>query len=1212
MKQDTMRHAFRVAGSLVTAAFIASCDAGPPTDPDFGSGGITGDGVAPTIDVTAVGARGDTVDVNSPLTVNVSASDNLSLRSVNISVFVDTILITNVVDTFATATPTYAKQVTASLAGIAAGARIRVLAQSIDGTGTRSPFDSLNLIAIDTLRPVAAITAPVANRVYNRGDTIVIDVEASDSSGLARIAYDIFRLVTPVDTAAFRTDSTIFTSRVTNTRAQYRFGIPATTVAGTYLVRARAIDRSGNVTVSAFTAIIIRDSTKPVPTFAVPGMFNADTSITAGDTNLIVTARATDNVGLARIKFWAYSTRGNAALGRVDTLLRYDTVYAPVNIGTTPGTFRANLVDTTVSRRMNRPTAVPPTQTRDTMYIVARVTDESGNDSTITRRVFILPTPFTQDQAKPQLDDVVPAEGANITLGNNITVQARLRDNFGIARFSVVGIALRGDPAVGKVDTVIRYDSVFAPLNVGAQSQTFRPGLTDTTIARVMRPLAPNDTTSDTLRLVFRLTDRSGRDTVVVRKVNLLSGPTVRMATPINGAVTFPGGRVPVEINVHGPSRLVEIGYNVVSAVPAFNMQRKIDVTSAGRDSGVFLDTLQVPETFPAGGTFRIVPFARDAVNPNLTTFGDSATLVVQVPAIDRAGPLVFQTIPPRPEEGEELSVRASDPSGIKRIGFTLKDAQTGATLMTREDVFTAIAKDTIIRATITIPLTSLGHGYKLYSYAIDTLGNRGNNLPSGSTIPDSVRADTTRGVLSFGQTYRVASLNAANLAGDVAVDRQGNAFISNLNRNQLERWTLASKAFTAPVAVGSQPWGMTFNRNADTLFVANSGGTNISVLPVATLNESRIKTPNIVIYQVTQTAADTSITRYTGYDEISYSDRPQYIAMSSNNSLFYSTRPTANAEKGTIRRLDRKPGMANIEVEQIVTYITEAATPQVYSIFNVDSVKFNIASNTAVSDSIIVYDHMYGNESALIVRRGVNIGNVWAQMKLAGSDMDYCFSCAVESLGLTDTTFVSAAGNGTAVAFGEANVKGFVAGRVMIVQDTLSVLPAPADPFYPPGDIRGSRSISVQDLLDNASDFVFGLSVDSLGTSVAANGSQTFFADLNRSALYNLRLSGTYKTNLAGAGVAYHPLYRENTPDTLTRVAFAAQGDTSIAVIDAYNYVLRQVIPVRASLYGPIRAVLPTAAEAAADPELSVKLYCLTRDGLLVIFVRKEDLRAG
>lgn len=1204
MKLFRMRHVFRVAKASVAAVLIASCDSSgitPPAGGDF-------DTIAPVIKVAAAGARNDTVDVNSPLTVNVTASDNLSLKAVAISVLVDSTLITSVRDTFTTSTPSYAKTLTASLAGIATGTRIIVLAQAVDGSGNRSAFDSLRLVAIDTLRPVVAITGPAAGTTYNRADTIVVDVEAADSSGLARIAYDMFRLVTPVDTAAFRTDSTVFTTRITSTRAQYRFAVPITTIAGTYLLRARAVDRSGNVTVSGFRSIVIKDGIKPGVTFAVPGMFNADTTITAGDTNLVVSARLTDNVGVARVKFWAYSTRGNASLGRVDTLLRYDTVTAPSASGTAAASFRANLTDTTVSRRMNRPTAVRSTSA-DTMFVVARVTDESGNDSTIVRRVFIVPTPFTQDNAKPRIDDIVPADGANITLGASITVQARLRDGFGLKRLTVVGITTKGDPALGKVDTVVRYDTVTVPLNVGSAPQSFRPGLLDTTVARTMRPANPSDTTSDTLRLVFRLTDQSGKDTVVTRLVRLLSGPTVRMSAPVNGNTTFPGGRVPVQINVSGPARLTEIGYNVVSA--SFNTQKKIDVTSAAATSGSFTDTLIVPATFPAGSTFRVIPFARDAVNSNLTTFGDSATIIVQVPVLDREGPLVFQTIPPRPEEGDQITVRASDPSGVKRIGFKLIDAVSGATIQQREDTFATIQKDTVIRANLTIPLASLGHAYKLFSFAYDTLGNRGNNLTPGSTIPDSVRADTTRGTISFGKTYRVSSLDANNLAGDVAVDRQGNAFVSNVNRNQLERWTLATRTFATPVAVGSQPWGMTMNRSADTLFVANSGGTNVSVLPLATLNESRIKTPNTVIYQITQTAADSGKATYTGYNEISYSDRPQYISISANNNLYYSTRPTSANAAGTLRRLDRKPSLVRPEAEQVTTYIQRAETPTVFFLFHVDSIFVRPSGGPAVSDTLYVFDHVYGNPNSVIVGKGNSIADIRTQMRALGSDMSFCNSCDVNSLALTDTTFVAAAGNGSAIAFGEANTRA-AAGRVLLVQDTLALLPPPGDPFYPPFDMRGSRSISVNDLTDNASDKVFGLAVDSLGLSVAANGAQTFFADIDRSALFNLRLQGSYRTNLAGAGVAYHPLYKEATSDTLTRVAFASQGDTSIAVIDAYNFVLRKVLPLRTALYGPIRAVLPTAAELTADPELTVKLYCLTREGLLVIFLRKADIRAS
>jgi hypothetical protein len=1128
---------------------------------------------------------------------------------VSVGVFVDTSLVAGIVDSFATATTTYNKTLTASLAGVVAGTRIRVLAQAVDGTGNRSPFDSLILVTTDTLKPVVSLTSPAQNAIFNRGDTIAVDIEAADSSGLARVAYDMFRLVTPIDTAAFRTDSTVFATRVTNTRAAFRYVVPAGTIAGNYLIRGRAVDRSGNVTVSTFRLVVIKDATKPVPSFAVAGMFNADTTITAGDTNLVVTARLTDNVGLARVRFWAYSTRGNPALGRVDTVLRYDTVFAPNQTANTPGTFRANLVDTTISRRMNRPIAstVFPF---DTVYIAARVTDESGNDSTIVRRVFMVPTPFTQDTQKPRLDDIVPANGANITVGTNITVQARLRDNFALRRFSVVGITTRGDPALGRVDTIVRYDSVVAPLNVGGQPQSFRFGLLDTTVARVMRPVNPADTTSDTLRLVFRLTDYSGKDTVVIRKVSLLSGPSVTMTSPVNGATTFPGGRIPIRINVSGPSPLVEIGYTVSST--SFNETRRIDVTGAVSTTGTYIDTIGVPTTLAAGTVLRVVPFARASVNPNLTTFGDSATVTVQVPAVDVTGPLVFQTIPGRPEDGDQLSVRASDPSGVKRIGFRLVDAVNGATILQREDTFATIKQDTVIRATITIPLTSLGHAYKMYSYAYDTLGNRGNNIAAGTSVPDSVRADTTRGVLAFGRTYRVSTLDASNLGGDIAVDRSGNAYISNLNRNQLERWTLSTRSFTTPVAVGSQPWGMTFNRNADTLFVANSGGTNMSVLPLATLNESRIKTPNTVIFQVTQSTSDAGVTTFTGYIEHSYSDRPQYIAMSANNNIYYSTRPTASAPAGTLRRLDRKPSLAAVEVEQVTTYISAADAANVFLIFNSDSVRIRKGANSTVNDSLIVWDHPYGQPGTTLESRGIDITTVIGNLRAAGSDVVFCNNCSAASLALTDTTFVASAGNGSAIAFGEANTAGSNPGRVMLVKDTLSTLPAPGTTYYPPFDVRGSAGLSVRDLTDNASDKVFGLAVDSLGQAVAANGAQTFFADINTSSVFNLRLAGSYRTTLAGAGVAYHPLYRETSTDTLTRVAFASQGDTSIAVIDAYNYVLRKVIPLRTTLYGPIRAALPTAAELTADPELTVKLYCLTREGLLVIFLRKSDIRAG
>jgi hypothetical protein len=114
----------------------------------------------------------------------------------------------------------------------------------------------------------------------------------------------------------------------------------------------------------------------------------------------------------------------------------------------------------------------------------------------------------------------------------------------------------------------------------------------------------------------------------------------------------------------------------------------------------------------------------------------------------------------------------------------------------------------------------------------------------------------------------------------------------------------------------------------------------------------------------------------------------------------------------------------------------------------------------------------------------------------------------------------------------------------------------------------------------------------------------ETFFADSS------LRLQGKFATFNTGAGIAFHPLnIEEFTADSLARIAFVASGDFSIQIVDSYSYRLRGRIPLRTNLYGPLRAVLPTPAERAADPTLAVKLFGLTPEGIVVIDVRRGDI---
>jgi hypothetical protein len=56
-------------------------------------------------------------------------------------------------------------------------------------------------------------------------------------------------------------------------------------------------------------------------------------------------------------------------------------------------------------------------------------------------------------------------------------------------------------------------------------------------------------------------------------------------------------------------------------------------------------------------------------------------------------------------------------------------------------------------------------------------------------------------------------------------------------------------------------------------------------------------------------------------------------------------------------------------------------------------------------------------------------------------------------------------------------------------------------------------------------------------------------------------------------------------------------------------GYRLRGRIPIRANLYGALRATVPSPAELAQDSNLVVKLFGLTPEGLVVIDVRRADI---
>jgi YVTN family beta-propeller protein len=79
------------------------------------------------------------------------------------------------------------------------------------------------------------------------------------------------------------------------------------------------------------------------------------------------------------------------------------------------------------------------------------------------------------------------------------------------------------------------------------------------------------------------------------------------------------------------------------------------------------------------------------------------------------------------------------------------------------------------------------------------------------------------------------------SFAGDVAIDRQrAFAYISHPERNQVEVLNLSTGAFDCPILVGSSPQALDLSPDGTSLYTANSGGNNISVVDVATRQEVR------------------------------------------------------------------------------------------------------------------------------------------------------------------------------------------------------------------------------------------------------------------------------------------------------------------------------------------------------------------------------------
>ncbi len=1010
----------------------------------------------------------------------------------------------------------------------------------------------------DASNPFITISTPGLNPdSIDVSTQFKVTVSASDNLSLREIFVGV--AAAGNITASY---DTVFTSAVPTFTKEVSVSLNNAIAGQQITIVGVAEDGAGNFGTDTLV-ITVADPSAPTVTITAP---QAGTIYRAG-APVSVGVSASDLAGVDKIGYQILQVTGTG----FETIFREDSVNFNPAISPVSRTFA---------------TTVPDTLLPGTYLIRGIARDRTGNRAQSATVAIVV-----QDAIKPGLDLISPPADSSISLGTDIIAVARLTDNVGIARFSIVGIATRGDPDLGVVDTVVRFDSVFAPVNISGQPQTFRPGLRDTTVRRLLVPRSRVDSLTEPIYFIARVTDVAGNDSVVIRRVQLVSGPTTRIVRPGNGSIAAPGKQLVVEVRAADKDGVRSIGYTVNSAT--WQLTRQGPSPATPPDTLVFIDTITVPVGFPPNSSFTLSPFSTD--NVGQPGAGASVIVTVLAPGADTQGPLVYQTLRTRVEADDSVDIRAIDPSGIAWVGFVLSSETTGA-MIRRDSISVGTAfTDAEVRLAIAVPVAFVGQKIVITSFARDASNNIGYSVPSNTSTPQTnpalARPDTS--LVVYGRTF---SLPKGGLAADIAVDTMRSAiYLSNLTFDRLEIFQGVSNTFASKtVAVGSDPWGLVIDNSRDTLLVANSGGTNISRVFIGTpdltqVNEvvsRRIKTPNSSIADVTVTLSN-GIARYKilVYD---YSDRPQYVAQSVTNEIYYSTKPTETAPDGTIRHYD--PNFPNPDVRMIWQYATRGGAENV-AVINADSVFALVSPLETQSDSIVICDHPYGSLSPSLCFQSDLISTALAAAQAYGSDVVGVGQMDVTSIGLTDTTFVAAGGDRRWIAFGEGNTGG-AAGRIMMASD--------------PGDFFSPRT-TVRDLTNNASEAVFGLAINSNSSSIAAHGKESYFADIENP--FHLRLQGKFNTFDTGAGVAYHPQNTGDTPalDDPTRVVFVASADGTIDILDSFHYTSRGKLPVRANLYGPIRV---TNRFATDDPAVVLKLFGLTTEGLIVIDIRAADIK--
>ncbi|HEU0301826.1 MAG TPA: hypothetical protein VFR37_20395 [Longimicrobium sp.] len=800
----------------------------------------------------------------------------------------------------------------------------------------------------------------------------------------------------------------------------------------------------------------------------------------------------------------------------------------------------------------------------------------------------------TADSTPPTVEIVLPdTQTDNVAVGDSLFVRARVRDNAALAAVRFDGYAVRGSEALGTATRVDRFTTKTVDLRAGGRV------VQDTTLDRFL--IATADTLPEGgIYVVVTAADTSGNTAADTFRVNL-GGPRVTLSATDDDA--FAGTQLTVTVTATDTRDLIQSVLLTGTGAMQFQMPIQLPAAVPSVDT-----TVVIPIPIAARG---VVTLTATAVSgSNLVGAAPQVTVTIREPAQDQVPPKTTFSfeIPERVEQQDSFTVQVSgaDDNRVDSVGVTVLAILRDVTppLDPPDTLRIYVGRGQVAGGTFRFAFADLGLDpnqtfevdLEITAWSRDVQGNCGaatrENTPQ--ELPCTVGAGGIHLSSGVGRLVRVfvargltidrPGPGGQDVVADLVAD-SGFVYLSNFTRNRVELLPVGGTAYGQPVAVGSKPWGLALGRFRDSLYVANSGGTNISVIPLGGGNLSeaegaRIFTVNERLFGVEYDPLTGEVAEVVLRD---YSDRPQFLAQASNGLLVYSTAPTPAAEDGTVRLYDPRKLRSDIFIGYVDRHTAgKGIVVNADSAFQVPPSFVMVCPRRRLgdtSDPECITGTPASVSAALTALRSQppNASGARYDTRLdLGADID--------EVGFADTTFVASSTDRNFIAVGEG----------VRATARIPLFEAEGDSLLSRGDVR--------DLISNASDRVIGLGLNFDGTLGAARGDKVYFFNSS------LRQQGEIVSGLPSGGVALHPESRDY-PVGAQRLGFVSgleNGRPFVDVIDAFHFALVKRIYIR----DPVVGALVVAPRAPGDPAfVNLRLYALTSTGILSLPIINADL---